>query len=210
MAANRITIKANGSSLYLQPYPFYKRFSTPVNFAPDADVTVSPTTTYSEEAVFEFVEDFEGNGMLFTVDRDGNDSTTVERSSEGAFEGQFSGKVTLDTANPVIVVQTEGLIDLEISTAGKVYMEVNYKTDVPLEFGLVSVDAQNVEDINFEFVVLAKDEWNKIYFDLSNLISTAGTTRFALIFRGGIPIENGKYTLDKAEILLDNVKLVHF
>ncbi len=204
-------IKANGNSFYLQPYPFYKRFSTPINLAPNADETVKPTTEYRDEAIFEFVEDFEENGVLFSVDRDNDDLTALSHTNQDVFEGQYSGLVTLDTAHPVIVAQTADLYSIEFSTAGKVYLELNYKTDVPLEFGVVAVEDNGSEgDINFEFVVLAKPEWNKIYFDLTELVSTSTTSRFALIFRGGIPIQDGKYTLNTAEILMDNVKMVHF
>ncbi len=204
-------IKANGNSYYLQPYPFYKRFSTPINLAPNVDETVYPKTQYRDEVVFEFIEDFEHNGVLFSLDRDNDDMTAVTPNNQDVFEGDFSGLVTLDTAHPVIVAQTADLYNIEYSSAGKVFIELNYKTDVPLEFGVVSVQDNGAEgDINFEFVVLAKPEWNKIYFDLTELISTAANPRFALIFRGGIPIEGGKYTLDKAEIRFDNIKLVHF
>ena len=204
-------IKANGNSYYLQPYPFYKRFSTPITLAPNVDETVYPKTQYRDEVVFEFIEDFEHNGVLFSLDRDNDDMTAVTPNNQDVFEGDFSGLVTLDSAHPVIVAQTADLYNIEYSSAGKVFIELNYKTDVPLEFGVVSVQDNGAEgDINFEFVVLAKSEWNKIYFDLTELISTASNPRFALIFRGGIPIEGGKYTLDKAEIRFDNIKLVHF
>lgn len=203
-------IRANGSSLYLQPYPFYTRYSTPISLSANGDLTVRPTTTYSEETVFEVIEDYEENTVLFSVDRDDNAATAIVRTSEDAFEGTYSGRVLLDTANADVVAQTAGLYELDFGTVGKIFLELNYKTDVPLEFGVVAVNDQGEEDINFEFVVLAKNGWNKIYFDLTDIVATSGTSRFALIFRGGIPIENGKYTLNEAKILLDNVKLVHF
>lgn len=204
-------IKANGNSYYLQPYPFYKRFSTPITLAPSTDVTVSPKTAYRDETVFEVIEDFENNGVLFSQDRDNDDMTAVTHTTLDVFEGEFSGLVKLDTAHPVVVAQTSELYTIDYATAGKVFMELNYKTDVPLEFGLVSVQDNGTEgNINFEFVVLAKPEWNKIYFDLTEIISTSPDKRFALIFRGGIPLENGKYTLQKAEIRFDNIKLLHF
>jgi len=204
-------IKANGNSFYLQAYPFYKRYSNPIQLTPNADVTVNPTTTYRDEAVFEFIEDFEHNGVLFSQDRDLDDSTSLEISDQGVFEGDYSGLVTLNPEHPVIVAQTTELYTIDKATSGKVFMELNYKTDVPLEFGLVQVQDDGTEgDINFEFVVVAKQDWNKIYFDMTDLVQTNPTSRFAIIFRGGIPLENGKYTLDKAEIRFDNIKLVHF
>ncbi len=204
-------IKANGNSFYLQAYPFYKRFSMPITLAPNTDLSISPKTTYRDEAVFEFIEDFENGSVLFNVDRDNDDSTSMKPTSIDVFEGQFSGLVKLDTAHPVIVAQTSDLYRIDFATAGKVYLEMNYKTDVPLEFGLVSVEDNGSEgEVNFEFVVLGKPEWNKIYFDLTELVSTAPAGRFAIIFRGGIPITDGKFTLEKAQIRFDNLKLVHF
>lgn len=204
-------IKANGNSFYLQNYPFYNRFSTPITLTPNGDLTVKPITTYRSEAVFEFIEDFEHNGVLFGIDRDNDDLTFLKPSSTDAFEGQYSALVTLDTAHPIIVAQTSDLYRIDFATAGKIYLELNYKTDVPLEFGLVPVDENGTEgEIKFEYVVLAKPEWNKIYFDMTEIVSTAPASRFAIIFRGGIPIVEGKFTLNQAEIRFDNIKLVHF
>lgn len=204
-------IKANGSSLSLQSYPFYTRFSKTINLKSDAPQTVKPSTKYNDDTVFEIIEDFESNGNLFSVDRDGNDNTAVVRSSEDVFEGQYVGLVKLDTANAIVVAQSEGLFDLSLATSGKIFIELNYKTDVPLEFGIIPVADNGQEDEPiFEWVVLARDEWNKIYFNLTDAISSTNSKRFAVIFRGGIPIEDGKHTLLEAEILLDNFKLVHF
>lgn len=204
-------IKANGNSFYLNIYPFYNRFSTPITLAPDMDLTVSPKTTYRSETVFEFIEDFEHNGLLFGIDRDNDDLTALKPTTVDVFEGQYSAVVTLDTAHPIIVAQTSDLYRIDFATAGKIYLEMNYKTDVPLEFGVVPVEENGTEgDINFEFVLLAKPEWNKMYFDMTQLISTAPASRIAIIFRGGIPVSEGKFSLDHAEIRFDNFKLVHF
>jgi hypothetical protein len=108
-------IKANGSSLSLQSYPFYTRFSRTINLKSDAPQAVKPTTTYNEDAVFEVIEDFENSNILFSVERDGNTNTAVVRSTEDVFEGQQVGLVKLDTANASIVAQTEGLFDLSSS-----------------------------------------------------------------------------------------------
>ena len=72
-------IKANGSSLSLQSYPFYTRFSKTINLKSDAPQSVKPSTKYNDDTVFEVIEDFESNGNLFSVDRDGNDNTAVVR-----------------------------------------------------------------------------------------------------------------------------------
>jgi hypothetical protein len=203
-------IKANGNTLFLEIYPFYNRFKQNINLVSNEELTVSPVTSYVDNAKFEFVEDFEGPGHLFEVDRDNNPGTKIELSKDDIFEGEYSGKITLDSANNVIVAASNFVYTLLYSDVGKVFMEVNYKTDVVLEFGVLNIDATGNEFPNFEFVVLAKPEWNKIYFDMTDIIATASHNRFVFVMRAGLPFENGKPTLEKAEIYLDNIKLIHF
>ena len=203
-------IKANGNSYYLQIYPFYERFTTMVNFQPNQDVVVEPVTIYKDNAVFEFIEDFEKPGNLFDTDRDDNPLTFIENSQDDVFEGSYSGKIMLDTANYVIVAATTNLYQLTFDQGGKFFMEVNYKTQVPLEFGIIAVDNQGIESPNFEYVVLPKEEWNKIYFDMTDLVATSGVNRFVFVLRAGIPYENDNFTMNQAEIYLDNIKLIHF
>ncbi len=203
-------IKSNGNSFFLEIYPFYERFSTAITLQPTIETTVKPTTSYIPNANFRLIENFEGIGHLFSVDRDNNPETSLEVSDEDVFEGEASGRVVLDTANNVFVVATSQPYEINMPDAGKVFMEVNYKTDIPLEFGVLAINAINDETPNFEFGVFAKDKWNKIYFNMTNLIATASENRFVLVIRGGIPIENGQYTLNEAKIYLDNIKLIHF
>ncbi|MEY3052309.1 MAG: hypothetical protein RLY31_2094 [Bacteroidota bacterium] len=204
-------VKANGSSLYLQIYPFYQRFRTDLAVTPGELAMVRPVTGYIPEAVFEFIEDFEGSSHLFQVDRDGNDSTRIELTTEDVFEGQQSGRVVLDRDNSVFVAATNFVYTLPFDQVGKVFLEVNYKTDVPMEFGVLNLDGQGNEFPNFEFVVLPRADWNKIYFDMTDLIATANFDRFVFAVRAGIPAdENGMPTLDEARIHLDNIKLIHF
>ncbi len=203
-------VRANGNSLYLELYPFYERFTTSVTLAANEDVTVNPKTRYATEANFLFIENFENNSHIFDVDRDDNLLTSLEVSDVDVFEGNSSGMVRLDTANNVFVVANSQPFEILMPDAGQVYMELNYKTDVPLEFGVLAVSALNDETPNLEFVVFANEEWNKIYFDMTQLIAQAPEERFVFVIRGGIPIEDGAYTLNEAFVYLDNIKVVTF
>ncbi len=203
-------IKSNGNSFFLEVYPFYERFTGPVTLQPTVESIVNPTTSYIPDANFRLIENFEGTGHLFSVDRDNNPATSLEISDEDVFEGESSGRIVLDTSNNVFVVASNQLYEINMPEAGKVFMEVNYKTDIPLEFGVLAINALNDETPSFEFGVFAKEEWNKIYFNLTNLVATAGVNRFVLVIRGGLPIENGQFALNEAKVYLDNIKLIHF
>ncbi len=203
-------IKANGNSLSALIYPFYERYTAVVNLVPDEDTEVQLTTRYTENTTFEFIEDFENPVHIFSDDRDENPLTFIERSDLDVFEGNYSGHVHLDTANNTFVVSSISPFTLSVAEQGKIFMELNYKTGVPLEFGVIAVDAQGVEEPNYAFYVFEKEEWNKIYFDLTELISSANTDKFFILMRGILPFEGGEFTKLEADVWLDNVKLVHF
>ena len=203
-------VKANGSSLSLEVYPFYTRYTKDITLVPNTDVVVSPTTEYLATTNFRFIEGFESSGHLFSADRDNNPATSLEISNIDVFEGGTSGMVQLDTANNVFVTANSQPYDILFPEAGRAFMEVNYKTDVPLEFGVIYVDQLNDETANFEFVVLPKNEWNKIYFDMTNTLNDSPNARFVFAIRGGIPIEGNEFTMDEATVFLDNIKILTF
>jgi hypothetical protein len=203
-------IKANGNSYYLQIYPFYERFTTPLDLSANVLDTVKPFTTYKNQSVFVFIEDFESDNHLFKKDWDSNPTTAIQSSDEDVFEGGRSGQILLNKDNSVIVVSTSLPYVIDFASAAKIYMEVNYKTDAQLEFGVVAVDAVGQTNTLFQFIVVPRKEWNKIYFDMTDLIATSGMKAFYFIIRAGLPLQNGQFTQEEAKIYLDNIKLVHF
>ncbi|HFA48633.1 MAG TPA: hypothetical protein ENJ95_06380 [Bacteroidetes bacterium] len=203
-------IKANGNSLFIEVYPFYERFTVPITVNQKEVTVVKPKTTYVDAAVFQFIEPFENTGQIFQLDKDSDPDTYLEVSDEDVFEGSGSGKIKLTKDHSFFAVATNNIYDLNLTEVKEIFMEVNYKTDIPLEFGVLAIDGVGAEIPKFEFVVLQKDVWNKIYFDLSNLIGTADESSFRFIIRGVIPSQNGEFTLDEALVYLDNIKLISF
>ena len=203
-------VRASGNSLYLELYPFYERYTSPITLGPNEDVTVNPKTRYSEAAKFLLIENFENSSHIFDADRDGDMATSLDISDMDVFEGSSSGRVRLDTASSVFVAANSIPYQILMPDAGKVFMEVNYKTDVPLEFGFLAISGLNDETPRLEFVVFANEEWNKIYFDMTQLIAQAPEERFVFVVRGGIPIEEGAFTLNEAFVYLDNIKVITF
>jgi hypothetical protein len=116
-------IRANGSILYLQGYPFYDRVVIPVNLEPNVETTVEPVTTYKSQTKFEFIENFEGVEHIFMDDRDEDPGTFIEISDEDVLDGDFSGKITLDTAHPVIAVSTNDAYTITFPEASRVFLE---------------------------------------------------------------------------------------
>lgn len=203
-------IKNAGNSFNLQVYPFYERYSEIIELPPNEDVSVQPVTQYIDGAVFEFIEGFEGNGHRFQQELDGNPNTFIEISDEDVFEGNSSGKIYLDTGNIIIVTATNEAFNINFEDAIRVYMEVNYKTDVPLQFGVQAVNNIGQAESIFEFAVLENTEWNKIYFNMTDIMFNRTEENFTFALRAGLPIDEGGFPLEEAKIYLDNIKVVHF
>jgi hypothetical protein len=205
-------IKENGIGATPDLYTFYKRYTETVTLVPGEAVTIRPTTTYDvEKANFLFTDTFEGISHRFNFDLDGNSETKIEITDSEVKEGGGAGKIYLDTDNPLIVVGSDYIPD-PMSFGLTAYIEMDYKNDVPLLVGLNGYGALN--ELLFSEVNLGvnpRADWNKIYFNVSKKIqqlALSGAVQYRIVFQAQIPRENGEFTMENAEIYLDNIKLV--
>ena len=91
-------------------------------------------------------------------------------------------------------------------------MEINYKNDIPIEFGVLAINPIGEQDPFWDYVLLEQEGWNKIYLRLTDAFQILGGDTFRFAIRGIIPFdpESNDFTLDNAEVLLDNIKVIHF
>lgn len=206
-------IKDNGIISTPEIYVFYKDYREVIDLKPGEIDTIRATTRYIDEAKFGFIEDFEDEGFIFQDDLDGDENSTIIRTTSEVFEGDYSALITLDTsATAIAVATTQRFRDL-MENGVYVYLEVNYKSEVPVIFGIVGHregifnEGVPVYDPGFA----AKDEWNKIYFNFTELLFQENTfEEFQITFQSVLPFDGGSFTTDRARIWLDNIKLVHF
>lgn len=208
-------IKDNGISSLPEIYEFYKSYDVVIDLVPGQTDTIRPSTSYDDNVIFEFIEDFESPNHIFSDDIDGVEETQIVTSSDDVFEGNRSGKIVLTKDFPEITVATNinrTFKDLQKNSVF-VYLEVNYKSDVDVIWGIAahpnagnSLDRTFAADPGFT----ARDSWNKIYFNLSQLLFDNQEEAYQILLSSVIPIENGELTLDEAVIYLDNIKLIHF
>jgi len=202
-------IKENGISATPDLYTFYKRYSEIRTLVPGETITVTPSTTYDvEKTNLVFVDSFEGITHLFSFNLQGN---PMEIDKTVSKEGEGSGRIYLDTDNPFFAV---GSIDIPDPPSGGLtaYIEMDYKNDVPFVVGLAGYGISN--ELLFTEVNLGvnpKSEWNKIYFNVTEKLrqmTVLGSVNYRIIIQAQIPRENGEFTMENAEIYLDNIKLV--
>ncbi|MEZ4990438.1 MAG: hypothetical protein R2824_08500 [Saprospiraceae bacterium] len=201
-------IKDNGISTTPDIYPFYSPYETSVTLIPDETATVNPKVSYDRNTKFSFIEDFESGATLFQDLLQGQTGLTV--SDEDVFEGSYSGRIELTDTDPVVEVATlneyPGLTD----QSPYVYLEVNYRSEAPVIFGLIGGRGTSSRNSVYDPGFNPKETWNKIYFNLSGLLATSPFDAHQIGLQAYLPTENGQFTTSQATVWLDNIKLVHF
>lgn len=201
-------IKDNGIGSTPDIYPFYEAYETQIELIPNQDFTINPSIGYIPDTRFSFIEDFESGSTIFQDVLLGEGEIQVNTAD--VFEGNFSGQIELSENDPILEIATlEAYQDLA-NRSPFVYLEVNYKSDVPVTFGLVGRNGANAPSTVFEPGFNPKDSWNKIYFNLSGLLATSPFDAHQIGLSAFIPVENGQLTQNNARVYLDNIKLVHF
>ncbi len=205
-------IKDNGINATPDIYPYYQDFRLARTLIPDMVDTLRPAIRYRNDVQFAFIENFEGNSQIFQDVRRGS-LNQIQITDAGVFEGNGACLIRLDSSMSILEVATNSRFANLASRSPFVYLEVNYKSDVPVVFGLIGNDRNGLP--SQEIIILnpgfsPKEEWNKIYFNLSFILAEMGKEEYQVVFQAFIPIENGQLSRNKANVWLDNIKLLHF
>ena len=204
-------IRDNGISQTPEIYPFYQIFETDVNFDPLVSQSVAPAIGYLSNTKFALIEDFESGNRSFTQNRipDGSGISIIEND---VFEGGKAARITLTKERPIAELATLQRYAQLNTSSPFVYLEVNYKSEAPVVFGIIGYavagDSQGIA--LFEQGFLPKEEWNKIYFNLSATLAESEFAEYEIGLQAFIPDAGAGSELEKAEVLLDNIKLLHF
>lgn len=196
-------IKLNGISATRVAYPFYKPIvKENYRLAPDSICIINESTTYYDNTKFSWMEDFESSVSI----QETNQSDTVIQRTQNplkVFEGNWSGLVNLTDGK----VLYEGASDISYDLPGAgqpVFLEVNYKINNVVTFGLFAQGYTNIrQDAILNLNVT--DEWKKIYINYTPAISRNGSAVDYKVFFGSVL--SGETT--SAELIIDNIKLVH-
>ena len=164
------------------------------------------TFTYNNSFTIKVVEDFDGVGLSFNRAPQSDTTLQVINDGQGSFQhpGETpnkSGKITMPPAT-VAEFRTPEAFDFPQSGAN-VWLEVNYKTDVPLTFGVIA--NEHFQSLQAPVVTLfPNEEWNKVYLNLVTEVSGYPNAGDFNLFFGAI-----NNTDDTATVLVDNLKLLY-
>jgi hypothetical protein len=179
-------------------YPYYKLESIPLNWQAGTAKHVSPSFKYVafDQMKMYINEDFEiGNAFLPL-----NADTTIEVSGAAKY-GKKCGVMYLDATHK----QSQNIHQekLDLVPAQKYYVEIDYKSDVPIVIDVLCTSANGVTSINNLGGIKPKENWNKIYFDLGALVDAVRTKSYNIIISAYKP--DGQAT---GTAYIDNVKIV--
>jgi hypothetical protein len=85
-----------------------------------------------------------------------------------------------------------------------VYLELDYKTNIQFEIGVISYFSNGQTAVTYICGVNPKENWNKLYVDLRGEIFRQNAQQYGIVLRAL------KRTQEPANIYFDNVKLLHY
>lgn len=197
-------IKINGIASTRIYYPFYNSLDYTVELVPGETDTISPKTSYQDEVIFEWLEGFENPGI--SMELLSSSDTNIDKTSDPAlvFEGDFSGVIRLNEDNKLFEAMSIGAYELPGGLTPS-YLEMNFRTNNRVVVGLVAngVGETKILDI---LVLNPTDDWKKIYVNLGATVSRqSGIVDYSIYLRAYL--DDG---VEEAEILIDNLKLIHY
>ncbi|MGZ3882939.1 MAG: hypothetical protein ACXVPD_01855 [Bacteroidia bacterium] len=193
-------IKNNGISETRQPYEFYAPVETDTTVNSDITVTRDFSFKYKSNTIFHYVEDFESPAMNLKSSP-GSDIQQFQmlNNSYDKLEGNYM-YFSIDGNDRNGFFESVNQYSLPLDGA-PVYMELNYKCNQPFTVGVC-----NGYDYRSAVTVNGSPGWNKIYIQLSTVVSTPPTyAKYGIFIRALKQKE-----LEKAEFFIDNIKLLSY
>ena len=193
-------IKDNGIAGNRIPYPFYSSYIIDEQtFNPETTISITPVVSYLENATLDDkAEDFDGNGLNLETD-----SATFSIDDEMPIDGNY-GVITLTDSILLTELTTKEFSDLPQAGA-PVYLELDYKCNTQFLVG-VYINFPQSSILQKDLLwVRPKDEWNKIYINLTSTISEGVGADSFKIFIG----MQRDFTMESNTIHLDNLRIVY-
>lgn len=158
---------------------------------------------YGEAAIFPYIEEFEG-GHSFSFEGDDDTETKVELNTSEAIYGARCGHIRLTKDHPLINTGIANAITGENLGHSEAYLELDYKNNMPFLMSIALNINGNLQVKNL-WVAKEKNEWNKVYIDLSSALSDKNIVSYQILLSATLE----RSSLTEGLIYIDNVKVVH-
>ena len=208
-----VTINGVSSTRAISPFFTSYEFTAPLSgvgtISPPV-VNNTPVVSYNAQADFSLIDDFDGVGLNFT---EGNATDTLLYRTNDPAEmfpappgdpaNVYSGKVIMPKRASLFEIVTTNAYGQWPGAGIPVYLEMNYKTEIPLVVGVFVTTPGQIFQVPV-VQINPRSEWNKIYIDLAPELGYPDALSFK-VFIGGVKGE----TSDFQYVYLDNIKVVY-
>lgn len=203
-------VKMNGVASTRIPYPFYNQINIETNLVREEVKSLGNLqATYNSKTIFSWIEDFENSS--FSLDSTQRSNVKPIRTNDETKVFKYPGETShysalVEFTGDSTVFECVSHSSYELPQDGtEVFLELNYKTNTPLIIGVFGRTAtQTIQQP--VFVLNANASWNKIYINLTPTVTNMNSSYDFRIYFSATKSDE----IDKAEILLDNIKLLHF
>lgn len=197
-------IRQNGISRTPDIYEFYAPITRNLDLQPGNTIDLGTlTTTYRTDAQFAFIEGFETNSSRVFTDQVVGEATLIP-VQDVVRSGSFSGRLQLSTDDPLVELGTADPLSGLTDERPYVWLEVDFRSTAPVVWGIqgnIGIEPVRLFDPGFQ----PRNEWTKIYFNLSEIIVRSTLDEYRLVLSALLPEGS-----ENAEVYLDNVKLLYF
>jgi hypothetical protein len=197
----RPVIRVGGVSVLRVDYPVMKGCDTSITVQQGQTTKVVPVFKYFSSDVFSWSEGFETHGSYSLIPSSPTYTNCLAVISPG-FESGGCLDMHFDPNHPYC--QTQSVSAFVLPTDGSnVYLEFNYKCDIPFQVGVIGTNSYPL-DHRLEETISPSSTWNKMYINLSEIVSNAPVNPSYYIFFN--PQYNG---VGSPHVYLDNIRLIH-
>ena len=203
-------ISITGQDEKREAYPMISQHIETRNLKPGVIDTIYPIFKYLPNIEFKFIEDYDRPGTFLKMDPNKKLSgdTIIRVNDKNAWKpGKYSAKIELDPKHLTLqlLADNQGNGYTLPQSGSPVYIEIDYKSNVPLDLGYYFLEpGGNGTAVNNSVIqTFATTEWKKLYVKLTDEVATRkdGTVYFIYIavmnLDGIVP-----------DVYIDNVKLV--
>ena len=182
------------------PYPFYASYIIEQQlFQPESTLFIQPVFSYIDSVTIDVnSEDFDGNGLNLETD-----SLTFSIENNLSIDNNY-GVLTLTDSMLYTEVLTKKIYNLPQQGA-PVFLELDYKCNTQFLIGVYINFPQSLVVEKPLLWITPKEDWNKIYINLTSTISEAvGADSYTLFV-----ILQRNFNLEENTLHFDNLKLLY-
>ncbi len=207
------SVKINGVGNGRKVFKLYQSYSTQVSLIAGKVDSIKPNTSYKNNVVFAWLEDFDNNtiGLKRGANNNLRDSlVNIGVNDNNAWKGSglgYSAGLFFSLNTRAFIWEANSVSRFMVPKRGSdIYFELDLKSDVNIKIGILAFDGLTYTQTEVVEFFSTDGKWKKLYCNLVAEVGPLRENQEIGIFIGGI---NSKENADTPMIFIDNLKLAY-